>query len=483
MPLRALAVNLRIWFWPVTAAALLLSRMAHRTILWSDEDYHLAAAIQMLRGKMLYRDVWYDKPPLTALLDLVFGGWYGWPLRVACTLAALGVCWIGFKLAEKLWGRAEGFSAAALLAFFQVFYLPAAVMPLEPDTLLLLPELAAVYFAVSGRSVAAGLAAGAGLLLSPKGVFVLAPCFLFLGPSQWIGLLAGFALPNVIAVAWLGVIGALPGFWQQVWQWGWLYVTHPGSDPQAQRGFAAVMDWFGFHLALVLAVIAFVRRENNPLRWRVLGWIAIAFAAAALGGRFAPRYFNLLMAALAIPAARGIAAGWRQQWLALVAIALIIPVFRFGPRYATLTWEDLRGVQHDWADIALDLESRGAADVVNQIAKSGETLFVWGYRPDVFVYTRLAVASKFWDSQPVTGVPADRHLTDARSIAPEWAQENSLALARSTPTYIVDGLSAYNSRLNISNYGEVLTPWAASYCPIAQGGGIFIYRLCRNPGR
>jgi hypothetical protein len=470
-------------FWIVTAAVLLLSRLAHRTILWADEDYHLAAAIQILRGKMLYRDVWYDKPPLTALLDVLFGAWYGWPLRIACTLAALGVCWIGFKLAEKLWGPREGFAGAAWLAFFQIFYLPAAVMPLEPDTLLLLPELAAVYFAVSGRSFTAGLTAGAGLLLSPKGVFVLAPCFLFLGPGQWIVLLAGFALPNAAAVLGLWAAGALPGFWQQVWQWGWLYVTHPGSDPQAQRGFAAVLDWFGFHLALLLAGIAYVRRERNPLRWRMLAWIAIAFVAAALGGRFAPRYFNLLMAAMTIPAARAVAAGWRQQWLALVALALIIPVFRFGPRYATLAWEDLTGAPHDWADIALDLESRGAASVVSQMAKPGDTIFVWGYRPDLIVYTRLAVASKFWDSQPVTGVPADRHLSDARSIAPEWAAENSVALARSTPTFIVDGLSAYNPQLGISNYGEVLRPWASSYCPAAQGGGVSIYRVCRTPDR
>src|SRR6266852_10003167 len=138
MTFRGRPVKLESTFWMAMAVVLLLSRLAHRTILWADEDYHLAAAIQMMRGKMLYRDVWYDKPPLNALLDLLFGAWYGWPLRVVCTLAALGVCWLGFKLAEKLWGRNEGFTAAALLAFFQIFYLPAAVIPLEPDTLLLL---------------------------------------------------------------------------------------------------------------------------------------------------------------------------------------------------------------------------------------------------------------------------------------------------------------------------------------------------------
>src|SRR5580765_2057352 len=101
MPFRVAHLRSASAFWGAMAAVLLVSRLAHRTILWADEDYHMAAAIQMLRGKMLYRDVWYDKPPLNALLDLLFGAWYGWPLRLVCTVAALGVCWIGFKLAEK----------------------------------------------------------------------------------------------------------------------------------------------------------------------------------------------------------------------------------------------------------------------------------------------------------------------------------------------------------------------------------------------
>ena len=75
-----------VWFWVCLTGAILLSRLSHINILWADEDYHLAAAIQMLHGKMLYRDVWYDKPPLSAMVALLFGAWPGWPLRVAGTV-------------------------------------------------------------------------------------------------------------------------------------------------------------------------------------------------------------------------------------------------------------------------------------------------------------------------------------------------------------------------------------------------------------
>ncbi len=53
----------RLFF--VTLFALLLAaRLCHLNILWAEETLPLAAAGQMLRGKVLYRDLWFDKPPL-----------------------------------------------------------------------------------------------------------------------------------------------------------------------------------------------------------------------------------------------------------------------------------------------------------------------------------------------------------------------------------------------------------------------------------
>src|SRR5438067_77962 len=40
--------------------------MCHVGILWAEESLPLAAAGQMLDGKALYRDIWFDKPPLMA---------------------------------------------------------------------------------------------------------------------------------------------------------------------------------------------------------------------------------------------------------------------------------------------------------------------------------------------------------------------------------------------------------------------------------
>src|SRR5579862_2786772 len=101
-----------VWFWVSLTGVLLVSRLCHVNILWADEDYHLAAAIQMLHGKMLYRDLWYDKPPLTALVAMLFGGWPGWPLRIAGSARAAASCAVAFCFASDLWSRREAYWAA-----------------------------------------------------------------------------------------------------------------------------------------------------------------------------------------------------------------------------------------------------------------------------------------------------------------------------------------------------------------------------------
>ena len=46
-----------------------------------------------------------------------------------------------------------------------------------------------------------------------------------------------------------------------------------------------------------------------------------------------------------------------------------------------------------------------------------------------------------------------------------------------SPSFIVDGLSAYNPRLNIANYGDLAT-WFKRYCLAGRAGLATVYRLC-----
>jgi len=472
-----------VWFWVSLTGAILLSRLCHGNILWADEDYHLAAAIQMLHGKMLYRDVWYDKPPLSAIVALLFGAWPGWPLRLVGSALAAASCAVAFRFAASLWSRREGYWAAGLLAFSVVFYLPPATIPLEPDTLMILPHLAAVYLAWKQKPLAAGLAAGLAFAMNIKGLAVLLVCLVF-APAGWLLIFAGFLIPNVVLLGWLGLQHAFSAYLESVWRWGLLYAGAPPGDTPVENALIRLVNWLGFHAALGMAAVwYFVRAKDDRPRARLLAWAIVSLAAAGVGWRFSPHYLNQLLPPLGIAGARGVcmlaeeSRALRRIGAIVLAIAALVVIIRFGPRYFLLAADDLAGRPHTWRDVALDQESRQTAALIRMLAKEGDTIFVWGYRPNLVVYTRLPVASRMWESQPLTGVPADRHLRDASSVDHDWALQNRAELIGSSPSIIVDGLSAYNPRLDIRNYPD-LAAWLQRYCPAGRVGLTSVYRLC-----
>src|SRR5580700_6473698 len=199
----------KTWLFFVTLFALALAaRLCHVDILWAEETLPLAAAAQIAHGKVLYRDIWFDKPPLLAWTYLAWDARDGFALRLAGALYVLLACWITWRFARDLWGRREALWAAGLLAFYLIFDIPSAVTPLAADLLMLAPHLAAVWLAWRGRAFWSGGLAGIAFLINSKGVFVLAACALWNVPAVPI-LLAGFAIPNAIAAAWLWSQGAL----------------------------------------------------------------------------------------------------------------------------------------------------------------------------------------------------------------------------------------------------------------------------------
>jgi hypothetical protein len=161
----------------------------------------------------------------------------------------------------------------------------------------------------------------------------------------------------------------------------------------------------------------------------------------------------------------------------VIALALLlIPLIRFGPRYFLLARDLATSQPHHWSDVAMDQDSRAAASIARSLARPGDTLFVWGFRPELFVYTALPAATRFLDSQPLTGVPADRHLTQSAPVAADFTRPNREELARSRPTLILDGLSLYNPALAMDRYQD-LRAWLAQYREAGRTQGVVIYRL------
>ncbi len=456
---------------------LLASRLCHVRILWTEEDLPMAAAKQMEFGKTLYRDVWFDKPPLVAAQYLVWDVRTGWVLRVAGALYALLACWLAYAFARDLWSRREGMWAAGLLGFFLIFDFPSAVIPLAADLTMVTPHLAAVWLAFRGRAFWSGIAAGIAFLINTKAVFVAAACAVWCLPAIPL-LAAGFLAVNAVAAAWLAWSGALVPYLDDVWRWGFLYAGSTFLQHPIRDGMVRTANWLGFHSALVVAAVC--NRDSQPIRWKLAAWAVISFAAACLGWRFFPRYFFQVLAVLVIAASHGIVLMKRCRILVLAL--LLIPLVRFGPRYVLLARDVISGQPTVWSDIAMNQDSQAAARIVREIARPGDTLFVWGFRPDLFVYTGLSAATRFLDCQALTGVPADRHLTQSAPVETDFTRANREELARSRPTIVMDGLSLYNPALAMDRYPE-LRPWLVQYREVARTKTIVIYRLPPTPTR
>lgn len=446
-------------------------RLAHWRLLWSDEDYHLAAALFTLSGKVMYRDFWYDKPPLDAFYYLLVGAHPGIFLRLLDAVYIAIGSWICFRIGRRLWGDIEGCLAALLFAFYTTFYLPAAVIPFAADAVLLVPHLAAIDCAIRNRPLQSGAWIGIGLLTNAKALFVLFACLAWTFSGGAAAMFAcGVAVPLAVQTALLIAGGAWNGYVEEVWIWGLVYARSSPATHVLANGAQRTANWMGFH-AGAIAGVCYLRTRN----WRLLAWLALSFCAVCVGGRFMPRYFLQVLPPVAVLGGAGLVRWYRMRPRTAVAagcLLMSVPIARFGPRYARLAVDP----QPHWADVQMDEDSREVADAINQRKHGGDRLFVWGYRPDMYVYARMEPPGRFWDSQPLTGVPADRHLSADKPLQFDAAAANRAELVRSRPTFIVDGLGLLNARLAPQSYPELRT-WLQNYEVICRTHLSVVYRL------
>jgi hypothetical protein len=244
----------------------------------------------------------------------------------------------------------------------------------------------------------------------------------------------------------------MAGYWEQVWLWGLEYARGAAVSHPLALAVERVGHWLGFHAVLAAGWVGGAWREERRERVKLAVWLGASFAAVCFGHHFAPRYFLQLLPPLAVVGGHGIVWALKVRkgfTIAALTILLLVPFVRFGPRYVKVA-------EHaNWGDVALDLDSQQVAALIHGLAKPGDTLFVWGYRPDIYVYTRLNLASEFWDSQPLTGVAADRHLGVGEPVVSEATKAHLRVVESSRPTFFVDGLGMLNGRLRPERFAEM----------------------------
>jgi hypothetical protein len=266
--------------------------------------------------------------------------------------------------------------------------------------------------------------------------------------------------------------GSAQEYYRQAWQWGRIYAANTFVEHPFTEGVTRTANWIGFQSVLVVGALVAIRKER-----RLAIWIVISFVGVILGLRFFPRYYFLLLPPMIIAASRGwsVLVGQvpdlpvrKLAVLALIAL-LSVPAIRFGKPYITLA------LGAPLTDLAMDRDSGAASQELRALSHPGDTLFVWGFRPDIFIDSQLPAGTRFLESQPISGVLADRHLFSSQSIAPDFTAPNVRELLTTSPTWIVDGLGPYNASLALPRQ-PALADWFSHYTEVARTDFSILYR-------
>src|SRR4051812_10421582 len=363
--------------WVVAACALLalaLRAPFFSTALGRDEGGIAFIARQWPGGHgSLYGAYWLDRPPLLVALYKL-AGWGGdLGVRGLGAVAAVALVLGVWRLARAVAGEEAGRVAALMAALLSgSFALGAVDTPAE--LLAAVPATLSVLCLVRRRLFAAGLLAGAALLV--KQSFLDArgagPPFLLVSkrPRWWLEYAVGAAIPLAVLAAWNlpGYADALVGFRLQA-----LHTLAGSSVPLnvrfEQLAWPALASGL---LAAAAAAVAGLRRLGD----RVLGvtfaaWLAGAALGVLGGGSYWPHYLIQLVPVTCVAAAALRPGGvvLAECVAASVAIAIAAAV-----------------VVHDRPPY---LATREAAHYIRAHARPGDTAYVMYARANLLYYAGL----------------------------------------------------------------------------------------------
>jgi 4-amino-4-deoxy-L-arabinose transferase-like glycosyltransferase len=184
------------------AAIILISfllRIFYAGYLYEDDGLWFAAAEEMLGGKALYRDIYFDKPPGSVLVYAALFKLFGahiLTIRIFTIVYSVAVSAALFVFGRRLYGEREGLTTAIMFAVFSTIYTTGHVQALNTDFLMALPYTMAAYWLLrasddvfgrhitvrqsAGFALAGGACVAVAMQFNPKGAFALIFFGLFL---------------------------------------------------------------------------------------------------------------------------------------------------------------------------------------------------------------------------------------------------------------------------------------------------------------
>src|SRR5262249_21025621 len=253
----------------VVAVASLVLRIFYSGHLYEDDGLWFTAAEEITRGRALYREIYFDKPPGIALvyafLFWIFGA-HVLTIRLFTIIHSIAISAILYLFGARLYDRRIGLLAAVLFAIFSTTYTTGHVQGLGTDFLMALPQTAGAYLLVRSRllrktgigrglqppwlALSGGALIGIAFQINPKGILdlIFFAAFLLIW-HLWSARLRASEVtkpaqdqikseedPSSIKLFSLAIVGFVAGstpflayivathsmreYWLYVWEWG-----------------------------------------------------------------------------------------------------------------------------------------------------------------------------------------------------------------------------------------------------------------------
>ena len=302
----------------IIAAMSFILRIAYAGHLYEDDGFWFTAGEQILRGKALYSEIYFDKPPALALcyalLFWIFGP-HILTVRLFTIAYSMAISVVLYFFGAWFYNKRIGLFAAAMFSIFSTTLVPGHAQSLSTDLLMALPYTMGAFLLIRCRwhrwpgrregpaqawlAVAGGALAGASFQVNPKGVFDLVFFAIFLIASRaWIAnnndkkklgqtatcpasanqsafrlfsfATVGFAVGTLPFLAYILATRSLRAYWSYVWDWGFRYGSYYGASKTALSALTRSLDFFALNntllIALVFLVLATVRSLRTPAK-------------------------------------------------------------------------------------------------------------------------------------------------------------------------------------------------------------------------
>ncbi|HST21535.1 MAG TPA: glycosyltransferase family 39 protein, partial [Blastocatellia bacterium] len=238
-----------------------LLRIFYSGQLYEDDGLWFTAAEEILRGKALYREIYFDKPPAIALVYAGLFKLFGphiLTIRLFTIICSIVISIVLYLFGKQLYDKRTGLIAAAMFTVFSTTYQEGHFQGLNTDFLMALPYTAGAYLMIRSRvyyrpvwkqsawlALCGGILTGIASQINPKAAFNLVFFALFLlvahkrqnkeGKADdrlasslipFLSSLAGFAIGALPFLIYIAATKSFSFYWLYVWDWGARYARY-----------------------------------------------------------------------------------------------------------------------------------------------------------------------------------------------------------------------------------------------------------------